>query len=167
LALIVPPPRKIDVPAASGATNSPFAFCTNATANSSFPTRGGFQFTIGSTDALFIASTGTATFASTISAGGDVIAFSSSDRRLKDNLTIIESSLEKVGKLSGYSFDWNSNQETYSGKDYGVVAQEVEEIFPELVKTRDNGYKAVKYEKLIPVLIEAIKELNEKIEKLK
>jgi hypothetical protein len=102
-----------------------------------------------------------------IYATGDVIAFASSDRRLKDNLTKIESSLEKVGKLSGYSFDWNSNQETYSGKDYGVVAQEVEAIFPELVKTRDNGYKAVKYEKLIPVLIEAIKELNEKVEKLK
>jgi hypothetical protein len=111
--------------------------------------------------------TGAATFSSSVTAGGDVIAFASSDRRLKDNLTRIESSLEKVGKLSGYSFDWNSNQETYSGKDYGVVAQEVEAIFPELVKTRDNGYKAVKYEKLIPVLIEAIKELNEKVEKLK
>jgi hypothetical protein len=106
-------------------------------------------------------------FGGNISATGDVIAFASSDRRLKDNLTRIESSLEKVGKLSGYSFDWNSNQESYSGKDYGVVAQEVEAIFPELVKTRDNGYKAVKYEKLIPVLIEAIKELNEKVEKLK
>jgi hypothetical protein len=103
----------------------------------------------------------------TLSVSADVIAFASSDRRLKDNLTKIDSSLEKVGKLSGYSFDWNSNQETYSGKDYGVVAQEVEAIFPELVKTRDNGYKAVKYEKLIPVLIEAIKELNEKVEKLK
>jgi hypothetical protein len=120
-----------------------------------FSTAGGFS------DRMILTNGGT------LSVSGDVIAFASSDRRLKDNLTRIESSLEKVGKLSGYSFDWNSNQETYSGKDYGVVAQEVEAIFPELVKTRDNGYKAVKYEKLIPVLIEAIKELNEKVEKLK
>jgi len=102
----------------------------------------------------------------TISASGDVIAFASSDKRLKDNLTKIEGSLEKVNKLNGYSFDWNDNQQSYSGHDYGVVAQEVEAIFPELVKTRDNGYKAVKYEKLIPVLIEAIKELTNKINKL-
>jgi hypothetical protein len=101
-----------------------------------------------------------------ISATGDVIALASSDSRLKDNLTKIESSLEKVSKLNGYSFDWNSNQKTYQGHDYGVVAQEVEAIFPELVRTGYNGYKAVKYEKLIPVLIEAIKELNIKINKL-
>lgn len=101
-----------------------------------------------------------------ISASGDVIAFASSDKRLKDNLTKIEGSLEKVNKLNGYSFDWNNNQQSYSGHDYGVVAQEVEAIFPELVRTRDNGYKAVKYEKLIPVLIEAIKELTNKINKL-
>ena len=107
-----------------------------------------------------------ASFSGTISAGGDVVAFASSDKRLKDNLTKIEASLEKVSKLNGYSFDWNDNQQSYSGHDYGVVAQEVEAIFPELVRTRDNGYKAVKYEKLIPVLIEAIKELNIKVSKL-
>lgn len=107
-----------------------------------------------------------ASFSGTISAGGDIVAFASSDKRLKDNLTKIEASLEKVSKLNGYSFDWNDNQQSYSGHDYGVVAQEVEAIFPELVRTRDNGYKAVKYEKLIPVLIEAIKELNIKVSKL-
>lgn len=97
-------------------------------------------------------------------AAGDLVAYASSDLRLKDNLTRIEKPLEKVSALSGYSFDWNSNQTTYSGRDYGIVAQEVEEVLPEIVTTRDTGYKAVKYEKLIPVLIEAIKELNKKVE---
>lgn len=97
---------------------------------------------------------------------GDVIAFSSSDRRLKNNIKNIENPIEKILKLGGYSFNWNSNQYTYKGKDYGVIAQEVEAIFPELVTTRDSGYKAVKYERLVAVLIEAVKELNEKIETL-
>jgi len=97
---------------------------------------------------------------------GDIIAFSSSDARLKNNLTRITDPIEKILKLGGYSFRWNDKQDAYTGMDYGVIAQEVEAIFPELVTTRDTGYKAVKYEKLIPVLIEAIKELNNKIEYL-
>jgi hypothetical protein len=108
-----------------------------------------------------------ATFSSSVTAGGDVIAFSSSDRRLKDNITSIKNPLQKINKIGGYSFTWNSNQDTYSGNDYGVVAQEIEEIFPELVRNRDNGYKAVKYEKLIPLLIESIKELSKEVEILK
>ena len=47
--------------------------------------------------------------------------------------------------------------------DVGIIAQEVEEVFPDLVETRENGYKAVKYDKLVAVLIEAVKELNEKV----
>jgi len=101
-----------------------------------------------------------------ISATGDVIAFSTSDRNLKNNLVNIENSLDKVNKLNGYTFDWSKKQDTYTGKDYGIVAQEVEALFPEMVTTRDNGYKAVKYDRLIPVLIEAIKELSNKVSKL-
>jgi hypothetical protein len=108
----------------------------------------------------------TAQFESTVSAGGDIIAYSSSDLRLKDNLIKIEKPLEKISSLNGYSFDWNDKQETYTGKDYGVIAQEVEEVLPEIVTTRDNGYKAVKYEKIVPLLIEAVKELVEKNKKL-
>ena len=102
-----------------------------------------------------------------LSVTGDVIAFSSSDARLKDNLTKIDNSLEKINKLGGYSFTWNDKQDAYKGDDYGVVAQEVEALFPEMVTTRDNGYKAVKYEKLIPVLIEAVKELSKEVNELK
>ena len=103
---------------------------------------------------------------SNLNVTGDVVAFSSSDKRLKDNLTRIENPLKKLEKLGGYSFDWNDKQDTYEGHDYGVIAQEIEEIMPEIVTTRDNGYKAVKYEKLIPLLIESIKELNKDIVKL-
>jgi hypothetical protein len=99
-------------------------------------------------------------------ATADVIAYYSSDKRLKDNLKPISNSLEKLQKLTGYEFDWNEKQDTYEGHDVGVVAQEVEEVLPEVVATRDSGYKAVKYEKMIPLLIEAIKEQQQQINKL-
>ena len=86
---------------------------------------------------------------------------------MKDNLKVIENPLDKVSKLSGYEFDWNDKQETYQGHDVGVVAQEVEEVMPEVVEDREDGYKAVKYEKLVPLLIESIKELKAEIEELK
>jgi len=106
--------------------------------------------------------------ANTIRCTGDVVAFYSSDERLKDNITPIENSLEKVGQLKGYEFDWNDNQEVYEGHDVGVIAQEVEKVVPEIVETREHdGYKAVKYEKLVPLLINAINELKAEIEELK
>ena len=107
------------------------------------------------------------TTAGLIRATNDVVAFYSSDKRLKDNIKPIEGALDKVCKLGGYEFDWNAKQDVYEGHDIGVIAQEVETIFPELVTDRDNGYKAVKYEKLVPALIEAIKELKNEIELLK
>lgn len=97
---------------------------------------------------------------------GDVIAYYSSDKRLKDNITPIDNALDKVNKLGGYEFDWNNKQDSYQGHDIGVVAQEVEATFPELVITRDNGFKAVKYEKLVAVLIQATKELSAKVKEL-
>jgi len=101
---------------------------------------------------------------SQIEASGDVIAFGSSDRRLKDNIQPIENPLEKMDKIGGYTFDWNEKQDAYKGHDVGVIAQEIEEILPELVTTRGTGYKAVKYEKIVPLLIESIKELQKKVE---
>ena len=120
-------------------------------------------------EAMRLNSNTTALFASTVTAGGDVIAYSSSDRRLKDNIINIENGIDKIKKLNGVSFNWNSNQDTYEigKKDYGVIAQDVEEIMPELVETRANGYKAVKYEKLISLLIEGIKEQQKQIDELK
>jgi hypothetical protein len=101
---------------------------------------------------------------SQIEASGDVIAFGSSDKRLKDNIQPIENPLEKMDKIGGYTFDWNDKQEAYQGHDVGVIAQEIEEVLPEVVMTRGTGYKAVKYEKIVPLLIESIKELQKKVE---
>ena len=99
--------------------------------------------------------------------GGDVVAYAASDKRLKDNLISISNPLDKIGKIGGYEFDWNDKQDTYTGHDVGVVAQEIQEVLPEVVEERDDGYLAVKYEKIVPLLIESIKELKKEIDELK
>jgi len=68
--------------------------------------------------------------------------------------------------LRGVEFDWNDKQSVYEGHDIGVIAQEIEKVAPSLVTDRDNGYKAVKYEKLTAILIQAVKELHAKVEEL-
>jgi len=103
----------------------------------------------------------------TIESDSDVIAYTSSDKRLKDNLIPIKDSTIKLKKLTGYEFDWNDKQKSFDGHDVGVIAQEVEKVIPEIVQTRDNGYKAVKYEKIVPLLIESIKEQQSQIDELK
>ena len=97
------------------------------------------------------------------------MAFYSSDKRLKNNIKTIESPLEKLDKINGVEFDWIPKEGIHEneGHDVGVIAQEVEKVIPEIVQTRDNGYKAVKYEKIVPLLIESIKELKAEIEELK
>jgi hypothetical protein len=103
-----------------------------------------------------------------IEAVDDIIAFSTSDKRLKDNVKPISNPLKKLLKIGGYEFDWNENQNTYKGHDVGVIAQEVEKIFPEIVRESEKtGYKSIKYEKLIPLLIESIKEQQKQIDELK
>ena len=101
-----------------------------------------------------------------ISASGDIIAFASSDERLKDNLTPIGSAIDKINQIGGYEFDWNSDSE-HSGHDVGVIAQEIEKVLPEVVATRKNGYLAVRYEKIVALLIQAVKEQQLQIEELK
>ena len=96
----------------------------------------------------------------------DVIAFSSSDERFKDNITPINNPIEKIKKIGGYKFDWNEKS-SHEGHDVGVIAQEIEEILPEIVTTRDNGYKAVKYDKIVALLIEGIKDQQLQIDELK
>ena len=97
---------------------------------------------------------------------GDVIAYYSSDKRLKDNIKPIENALAKIESIGGYTYEWNDNQSTYEGSDIGVIAQEIEAIAPELVIDRETGYKAVKYEKIVAILIEGIKELSAKVNEL-
>jgi hypothetical protein len=104
----------------------------------------------------------------TIKASDDIVAYASSDERLKNNIQPIQNPLEKINEISGNTFDWNEEkQDTYKGKDYGVIAQEIEKILPELVHTKESGFKSVKYDKIIPLLIEGIKDLNREVIELK
>ena len=98
--------------------------------------------------------------------GSDIIAFASSDERLKENVKPIENPLEKVLSISGNTYTWKEGC-ALSGDDTGVIAQEVEALgLPGVVETRSDGFKAVRYERLVPVLIEAIKELSAKVDAL-
>lgn len=102
-----------------------------------------------------------------IRVAGDVVAYYSSDKRYKENIKPIENALDKVKAINGVTFNWNEKSHKETGKkDVGVIAQEVEEVFPEIVETRRNGYKAVDYQKLTAVLIESVKELTAKVEAL-
>ena len=96
--------------------------------------------------------------------GEDIIAFSSSDERLKDDITLLDEPLNKVMSLDAIEFNWNDNQSTYTGHDIGLIAQQVEEVAPEIVETRKDGYKAIKYEKVNALLVGAIQEQQKKIE---
>ena len=100
-----------------------------------------------------------------IETNGDITAYSTSDQRLKENIYPIPNALEKVISISGNTFDWvqGSGKE---GSDVGVIAQEILEVLPEAVTTRETGYLAVRYEKLVPLLIEAIKDLSTKVKDL-
>ena len=104
-----------------------------------------------------------------IDASNDVVAFSTSDIRLKDNIKSIDKALDKVNSIQGIEFDWIEKEEVHGNKghDIGVIAQEIEKVLPDVVTTRDSGYKAVKYEKIVPLLIEAIKELTNEVNELK
>ena len=105
-----------------------------------------------------------------IVADGDIIAYNASDRNLKDNLQVIEGSLDKIGEINGYEFDWNEKSPGWArerGHDVGVVAQEIQKVLPEIVTERKNGYLGVDYKRIVPLLIESIKELKEEVEELK
>jgi hypothetical protein len=96
---------------------------------------------------------------------GDITAFYTSDQRFKDNIQPIENPLAKVLSISGNTYSWNEKSGK-EGNDVGVIAQEVLEVLPEAVTNRDNGYLAVDYQRLVPLLVEAIKELSGKVEYL-
>jgi len=101
---------------------------------------------------------------------GDITAFRGSDRRLKDNISPIKNALAKVSSISGNIFTWNekSTDDKRGNDDTGVIAQEITALeLPGVTTTRDDGTQAVMYEKLVPLLIEAIKELKEEVDELK
>jgi len=111
-----------------------------------------------------------------IRATNNVTGYYSSDIRLKTNITNIANAMFKVSTISGVEFDWTDEYIEASGgedgyfvrkHDVGVIAQEIQKVLPEVVGERDNGILAVKYERIVPLLIEAIKELKAEIDELK
>ena len=104
----------------------------------------------------------------------DVVAYSSSisDIRLKDNIEPMEGNLEKLAMLNPISYEYKEKRD---GRHLGLSAQEVEKVFPEIVKEMDlmafgeegEEFKAVRQQELIPVLIGAIKELKEELEEIR
>ena len=120
--------------------------------------------------------TAAAATAGDIRATANITAYYTSDERLKENISPITNALEKVNQINGVNFDWTEEEITARGgidgyfvrkNDVGVIAQEIEQVLPEAVATRDNGYKAVRYELIVPLLIEAIKDLSKEIDILK
>ena len=111
-----------------------------------------------------------------VRAAGEITAFSSSDIALKENINPIENALNKVMSLGGYNYDWKDSYVKERGgidgyfvrkSDVGVLAHEIEKVVPEAHATREDGTGAVRYEKIVPLLIEAIKDLNKEIKELK
>ena len=102
-----------------------------------------------------------------LTVAGDITAFSTSDVTLKENITPISNAIDKVLSISGNTFKWN-DKSIYNGEEgTGIIAQEIEALgLPGLTTTRENGTKAVRYDRLVPLLIEAIKELDGKVKSL-
>ena len=169
-----------------GSASSPSIRFSSDTDTGIYGASGVFNVTVGGTQKLKVDTHGlriddalgvnvnASTTDGRIDASNDIVAYSTSDERLKENVKPIENALDKVLKIGGYEFDWKplteKEKETIHGNeghDVGVLAQEIEKVLPEVVNKRDNGYKAVKYEKIVPLLIEAIKDQQKQIDELK
>jgi hypothetical protein len=120
--------------------------------------------------------TATGAAAGQLRASDDIIAFASSDITLKENISLISNSLEKVKRLRGVAYDWTDSYIQRKGglddvymrrRDIGLLAQDVEQVLPEIVARRQDGYLAIKYDRVVALLVEAIKDLSEQVERLK
>ena len=138
----------------SSVTNNATSFSTSNTA-----------FVIGNgadssnkSDAFKVMFNGDTTVNNDLTVSGDVVI--SSDARLKSNIVSLGSTLPKILQIDGKSYEMKSKQKI------GVLAQEIQEVFPELVSEDDNEMLAVNYQGLVPVLINALKEQNDKINRL-
>jgi hypothetical protein len=150
---------------------------SGATGTSGFSGYSGFASTSGSYQ---IGSLGVGTPASgtagEIRATNNVTAFYTSDRQFKENIQEIPNALAAVNAIGGKLFDWSETYIASHGgedgyfvkkNDFGVIAQDVQAVFPLAVRTRPDGSLAVDYEKLTALAFAAIKELTDEINKLK
>jgi len=131
---------------------------------------GGVTFKSGGSSGTYTHS-GSFSVGGAIKASGDITAFTSvSDVRLKENLEIIPEALAKVGKLNGYTFNYKNRPEE---RISGLIAQDVKEVLPEAVYDLEDqspdgdNYQGVRYDTMIPLLVEAIKELTQEVNTLK
>jgi hypothetical protein len=116
----------------------------------------------------FSVSSGVLTINGDIRATGDVYALASSDRRLKENIIPISNAIDKIKKIGGYTFNWNDiSKKSKNIQEVGVIAQEIQEVLPEVVKEKGDGYLGVDYEKIIALLIQGIKEQQSEITELR
>ena len=111
-----------------------------------------------------------------IRAANNITAYYSSDIRLKKNVVPIENALDSIDKIRGVRFEWTDDyiqqhggEDDYFNRrhDVGVIAQELRLVLPELVAERQDGYLAVKYDRIVALLIQSVKELKEEINELK
>jgi filamentous hemagglutinin len=127
---------------------------------------GNANITVGGTSNVAVFASAGLYITGNISATGDVIAQnvnSLSDATLKANVAPIENAGAVVDGLNGVSYDWQDG----SGHAYGMIAQRVEEVLPEAVKTDENGIKSINYSMVIPFLVETVKELRQDIAEIK
>jgi hypothetical protein len=94
-----------------------------------------------------------------------------SDKRYKTNIKTLAEPIELIKQMRGVSFDWKTSEfpdrEFPLGEQVGFIAQEVEDVVPGVVQTDADGYKSVDYARLVPVLLEAVKEQQRQIDELK
>jgi hypothetical protein len=121
-----------------------------------------------------VATTATPTFGNltingTITATGDITAFFTSDKRHKNNIQTISNAVLKVKQLNGVTWEWNDDvsEVTKSTPKTGLIAQEVQQVLPQVVIERENGFLALDYSKMVGLLVEAIKEQQIQIDQLK
>jgi hypothetical protein len=124
---------------------------------------------------LTVSTTSTNVSSNEIRSSGDIVAYYSSDRRLKENIRTIENALELIRQIEGVRYDWTDEHIKDRGgedgyfvrkQDIGVIAQDVQTILPEVVAERPDGTLAVRYEKIVALLLAAIKELDAKHDRL-
>ena len=108
-----------------------------------------FNFLHGATSMMNAKANGNMSIAGTLTQGSDI--------RLKEEINPIENGLEKVNKLRGVTFYWKDKASRGNQRQIGLIAQEMEKEFPELVTTNNDGYKGIAYDKFTAVLLEAIK----------
>ena len=155
---------------ASNATSASYAF--NST-SSSYALTASYVDTLSQsvsiTGSLGVGTTGSVVVGR-IDASNDIVAFSTSDMNLKKDIVVIDNAINKLISLDGVTFTWKDehfNIHGHVGEDVGVIAQQVQNILPAAVRTNNTGYLSVRYEKIIPLLIEAVKEQQQQINELK